>query len=596
MLHDTTCGMCHFTQYLSDNFTKGETMRYFLILNSILALCVCACEQATPDDLQSNDILRLQKTTIVNGQAVTGDDHMNVVTLAAFIGGNYYSTCTGTLISPNAVITAGHCVDSNANPYLNQLVIGFGQRQSKLQAYEIDKIIQHPDYYFDSDKVGSTIRNDIAIIKLKESVTASEVPPVRVMLPALDVTNDDIMSAEGVVLNAVGFGVRDPSDLSSSGVKYETETKITHRCSKSDCSGDHNLLPGFFYTDNSKTGVCHGDSGGPAFITLDGIQYIIGVASYVTSMQCNKVGAYSIVSDYYDFIAQNVDNMGAKDPEICDNGIDDNGDNKTDCNDPWCFAVKACIPEDCRNKKDDNEDGLTDCEDPKCAVTLVCQPEICDDGIDNNDNDYIDCSDPQCKDNIVCQPEICDDGIDNNSNQKVDCDDIQCARDLVCQPEICDDGVDNNGNDKADCDDPQCEQSSICLPEICDNGIDDNGDNRIDCNDPKCRKAQVCQPEICSDGVDNNGDNKADCDDPQCADNIVCQPEICNDGIDNNGNDQIDCADSQCAGHDACVSSDPSDDCSAAPLQRSGTNTGILAILGLLGLAVKRRISKGNHA
>ena len=566
-------------------------MRYFHIFNCILAICACACEQAGADNYRDADMSLMQESAIVNGRAVTGGDHMNVVSLAAYIGGQHYSTCTGTLISPNSVITAAHCVDSKTNPYLKQLVVGIGQRQSNLKAYEIDKIIQHPDYYFDSDKVGTIIRNDIAIIKLKEAVPASEIPPARIMPPALDVTNDEIMSDDGVMLNVVGFGVRNPNDLTSSGVKYETDTRITERCSKSDCSGAEDVLPGYFYTDNKKSGVCHGDSGGPAFLTLNGIQYIIGVASYVTSMQCNVDGAYNIVSDYYDFIVENADDIEVTDPEICDNGIDDNGDNKIDCDDPWCFAITACIPEDCQNNKDDNEDGLTDCEDPKCAVTLVCQPEICDDGKDNNGNDYVDCNDPQCKGNLLCEPEICNDGIDNNGNDKIDCDDPKCAKDLFCQPEVCDDGIDNNGNDKIDCDDSQCEQTSVCLPEICDNGIDDNGDDKIDCRDPKCRKALVCQPEICNDGVDNNGDQKTDCDDPQCASDISCQPEICDDGIDNNGNDKIDCDDSQCAGHDACLNHDSSSDCSAAPRQDTGFGAGLLAFLALLGLGLGRRRS-----
>ena len=564
-------------------------MRYFHILSCILAVCMCACEPAAPNDLRDNDTLRLQTTAIVNGQPVTGNDHLNVVALVVYYGGSVSSACTGTLISPTAVLTAGHCVDEVSNPYVEYLAVGIGQKNAQLKVYEIDSILKHPDYYFDSDKVGTTIRNDVAIIKLKDAVVEENVDPVMPMPPELDVTNKEIGSAEGVTLNVVGFGVRNPNNLNSSGEKYETETKMTARCSKSDCNGSKDVLPGFFYTNSKQSGACHGDSGGPAFITRDGVQYIIGVASYVTSMECNADVAYNIVSDYYDFILENVDDLRAEDPEICDNNIDDNGDNRIDCNDPWCFSLPACIPENCKNKKDDNDDGLIDCADPQCFEALACQPEICDDGIDNNDNEYIDCKDPQCSSELICQPEICDDKIDNNGDNKIDCEDSKCAKELVCQPEICDDGIDNNGNEKVDCNDPQCEKTPECLPEICNNGIDDNGDNKVDCNDPKCRNDIVCQPEICNDGQDNNGDNKAGCDDPQCASSVTCQPEICDDGQDNNGNDLIDCADPQCAGFDACSSHGASDDCSAAPKQKTDSGAGLLTLLALLGLGLRRR-------
>ncbi len=52
----------------------------------------------------------------------------------------------------------------------------------------------------------------------------------------------------------------------------------------------------------------------------------------------------------------------------------------------------------CFNGEDDDGDGRTDCEDPDCRPAVACidHPEICDDGRDNNGDDWVDCDDPLC--------------------------------------------------------------------------------------------------------------------------------------------------------------------------------------------------------
>ncbi|MBK8259262.1 MAG: DNRLRE domain-containing protein [Polyangiaceae bacterium] len=92
-------------------------------------------------------------------------------------------------------------------------------------------------------------------------------------------------------------------------------------------------------------------------------------------------------------------------PEICNNGIDDNGDGDADCadvscaNDPACAVCgdgqvtgnETCDPPDgvtcdanchvilppeaqCNNLVDEDADGLWDCQDPDCQALGVCTP------------------------------------------------------------------------------------------------------------------------------------------------------------------------------------------------------------------------------
>lgn len=59
--------------------------------------------------------------------------------------------------------------------------------------------------------------------------------------------------------------------------------------------------------------------------------------------------------------------------EHCQDGLDDDGDGLTDCDDPDCFATLQCTREsECENGLDDDGDGLADCEDPDCGLTPLC--------------------------------------------------------------------------------------------------------------------------------------------------------------------------------------------------------------------------------
>ena len=67
---------------------------------------------------------------------------------------------------------------------------------------------------------------------------------------------------------------------------------------------------------------------------------------------------------------------GSAAAEICDNSVDDDGDNLADCDDSNCDAHPACgggTGENCNNGVDDDGDSLTDCQDfQECATASNC--------------------------------------------------------------------------------------------------------------------------------------------------------------------------------------------------------------------------------
>ncbi len=84
--------------------------------------------------------------------------------------------------------------------------------------------------------------------------------------------------------------------------------------------------------------------------------------------------------------------------ELCNDGIDNDGDGEGDCTDDDCANMSILGCELCNNCFDDDGDGLYDVDDPDCAgVSIVaCDTEICDNGYDDDFDGASDCDDPDC--------------------------------------------------------------------------------------------------------------------------------------------------------------------------------------------------------
>jgi len=87
----------------------------------------------------------------------------------------------------------------------------------------------------------------------------------------------------------------------------------------------------------------------------------------------------------------------------CSDGIDNDGDQKTDCGDPDCASNPACQVkvEICNNGIDDDGNGLIDCCDPACKGTAGCR-EDCTNGKDDDCDGLIDDADPDCQRGFMC--------------------------------------------------------------------------------------------------------------------------------------------------------------------------------------------------
>lgn len=98
---------------------------------------------------------------------------------------------------------------------------------------------------------------------------------------------------------------------------------------------------------------------------------------------------------------------GACNETQCADGVDEDWDGSTDCDDADCAHVLPCYEAACSNGQDDDADGVSDCADPDCGATEPCIETSCADGQDNDTDGATDCADSQCAAAAACVPAAC---------------------------------------------------------------------------------------------------------------------------------------------------------------------------------------------
>lgn len=253
---------------------RSQLLFSSLVVSSILVGC-------TPS-AQKNSLNTLEATGIIGGEEVDSLDRLpnSVVAVYDSVEGQL---CTGTLINKNVVLTAAHCIGQD----INKMYIFFGKNLQVDGVYvQVDKAEISPYWNSSTDKD----MGDLALLHFQGPLPASYKPTL--MLPT---TMADVLQ-NGTEVTVVGYGVTSAESKEASAALRKTTVNIA------DAKfADSELL----VDQSSGQGVCHGDSGGPAFIEIDGIFYLWGVTSRGVndaSRTCKTTAAFTSIPYYRSWI------------------------------------------------------------------------------------------------------------------------------------------------------------------------------------------------------------------------------------------------------------------------------------------------------
>ena len=213
--------------------------------------------------------------------------------------------CSGALIHPRIVLTAGHCfIPSNR---ANVVALNASD-QNHLQTAELDTVramSQHPRYQQTQEF------SDISAIILR---TRSHVTPVPVASTA--------EMAAALETTLVGFGNDDVNSTRGFGVKRMVKVPITNiRRAPTDNLDEAEQALGFesdfeFVAGAPGFDTCNGDSGGPAYVFVGEEKRLAGLTSRATNAAthpCGDGGIYTRVDLHLDFVRQVARDAGVTD-------------------------------------------------------------------------------------------------------------------------------------------------------------------------------------------------------------------------------------------------------------------------------------------
>jgi len=200
--------------------------------------------------------------------------------------------CSGTLIAPTVVLTAGHCTEGPAtNVYVSfddalqpdPLAAGITPEEKAAREAHYITGTAHPDPGWDG-KLQFAKQHDQGVVVLSAPAASKWPGIVPAPLPPIGFLDVNQGQLKNETFTLVGYGV-DIGDKkariivpvrssTTSYLKNVGSEVITFQISEND--------------SKAGGGSCFGDSGGGVF--LGG--YVLGDASYVNSLTCNALGSY----------------------------------------------------------------------------------------------------------------------------------------------------------------------------------------------------------------------------------------------------------------------------------------------------------------
>ncbi len=274
-----------------------------------IALCslVLSCSNSSNSEkkVQSFDYCvpesALTQNAIVNGTTVRENDadSQEVVMLMTRSEEGQVSICTASAISSDVLVTAAHCVPDSAQDIVVSLhssvscESGFDSRNDIAKVLDVAK---HPDYN-PASKTYLKASNDIALVFMEKKLPAKY--KIHDIATPSEIENQELLF--------LGYGT---TGFTKDGTMILRKTQLPSQSVKIDIKNK------IVEVDQSAgTGICTGDSGGPALIDLGINRKIVSVNSLVLfdatttdADKCGRGAALTMIYPHLDWLKYELNN------------------------------------------------------------------------------------------------------------------------------------------------------------------------------------------------------------------------------------------------------------------------------------------------
>jgi len=272
-------------------------MRAHILIPTLAAFCggLLGCDRAVTN-LPASD-----RPSFITYGSLDGNTHPAVVLIVMDIAGEPAFRCSGTLIAPKVVLTAGHCA-GEPGEFSGMRVFTESDVQNGNNNYpfagpntiEAKEWHSHPLF-----TEAQFFRHDVGVVLLSREVKLSASAYGK--LPHVDQL-DALQPSSSTLFTAVGYGLQkiNPVFIEAEKVRMFAEPWLV-QINTPGFTGDFSLL---LSNNASSGGTCFVDSGGPNYVGSSNV--IAGVTSFGLNGTCGGTGGVFRLDrkNVLDFVSQ----------------------------------------------------------------------------------------------------------------------------------------------------------------------------------------------------------------------------------------------------------------------------------------------------
>lgn len=217
-----------------------------------------------------SDSIGSSTQAIIDGRPASAAE---VGATVALVGADGYNFCTGTLVTPDVVVSAAHCLLTPGRyekfgpperPENVYVVVGATDALAATDYHNVSSLTPHPAFPAAAYMGGDPLTNemDVGVLVLSEPVRGATPAPI------LDPARLDGVLVPGTMLDTAGYGTTDPAGMRENSQLYLAQMPYVRR-------SESELIAG----ERGGPDTCFGDSGGPLYAdTPEGVR-LLGITS-----------------------------------------------------------------------------------------------------------------------------------------------------------------------------------------------------------------------------------------------------------------------------------------------------------------------------